>query len=133
MLRSILQFFRDIGHDMAVAVQWVFSPDSWRIILIVIANLAMLVALGYAAVVNYDYSREVFARCPSTRNIVFISEFFTFTFFCLFSLAGVGEMLNWVDAKRRGDPRRSLGSFLVYGTLAAACGTAALLLIIGCS
>ncbi len=133
MLRATLQFFRDVGHDVVEAARWFFSPDAWRIILIVLANIGMLAALGYVAIHNYDYSREVFARCPASKNLVFMSEFFAFTFFALFSLAAVGEMVNWVDAKRRGETPGRLTAFLVYGTLAAACGTLALLLIIRCS
>lgn len=133
MLRATLQFFRDIGHDVAEAIRWFFSPDAWRIIAIVLINIGMLAGLGYVAIHNYDYSREVFARCPGNKNLVFISEFFAFTFFALFSLAAVGEMVNWVDAKRRGEKSRPLTAFFVYGTLAAACGMTAMMLIIRCS
>ncbi|MBI2306172.1 MAG: hypothetical protein HYU78_02605 [Rhodocyclales bacterium] len=133
MLRATLQFIRDVGHDLVEVVRWFYSPYAWRIIVIVLANIAMLAALGYVAIHNYDYSREVFAHCPTNKNLVFISEFFAFTFFALFSLAAVGEMVNWVDAKRRGEQPGRLTVFFLYGTLAAACGTTALLLIIRCA
>ncbi|MBW7900273.1 MAG: hypothetical protein H3C26_02265 [Rhodocyclaceae bacterium] len=133
MLRATLQLIRDIGHDLGEAVRWFFSPDAWRIILIVLVNIGMLAALGYVAIDNYGYSREVFARCPTSKNLVFISEFFAFTFFALFSLAAVGEMVNWVDAKRRGEKPGRLTVFFAYGTLAAVCGTTALALLIRCS
>lgn len=132
-MKSLLQFILDVAHDLVEAVRWFFSPDAWRIILIVLANIGMLVALGYVAIHNYDYSREVFARCPTSKNLVFISEFFAFTFFGLFSLAAVGEMVNWVDAKRRGEQPGRLTVFFLYGTLAVACGTTALILLIRCS
>ncbi len=133
MLKSLFQFIGDVVHDLIEAVRWFFSPDAWRIILIVLANIGMLAALAYVAIHNYDYSREVFARCPTNKNLVFISEFFAFTFFALFSLATVGEMVNWVDTKRRGEEPGSLTAFLIYGTLAAGCGTTALILIIRCA
>lgn len=132
-MKSLLQFILDVGHDLVEAIRWFFSPDAWRIILIVLANIGMLVALGYVAIHNYDYSREVFARCPTSKNLVFISEFFAFTFFALFSLAAVGEMVNWVDTKRRGEQPGRLTVFFIYGTFATVCGTTALMLIIRCS
>jgi len=65
--------------------------------------------------------------------MIFIGEFFSFTFFALFSLATIGEVLNWVDAKRRREPPGTLTAFLIYGTLSSVCGTTALLLLIRCS
>jgi len=133
MLKAIFEFFQDIGHDLAEAIRWFFSPHAWRIILVVFANLCLLALLGYVAIENYGYSTEVFARCPSGKNLVFIGEFFSFAFFALFSLAAVGEVLNWVDAKRRGEPTGTLSAMFAYGTLGAACGTLALVLLVRCS
>lgn len=133
MLKSVLTFFRDVGNDLVETARWVFSPHAWRVLAIVLLNLGMLASLGYVAIHNYDYSREVFARCPGNKNLVFISEFFAFTFFALFSLAAVGEVLNWVDEKRKGLKTGKLTSMLIYSTLATGCGTLALSLILSCS
>lgn len=133
MFRATFQFLSDVGHDLVETVRWFFSPDAWRIIVIVLAAIGMLTALGYVAIDNYDYSREVFARCPANKNLIFIAEFFSFTFFALFSLAAVGEMVNWVDAKRRGEAPGRLTVFFTYGVLAIACGTTALMLLVGCA
>jgi hypothetical protein len=133
MFKATLQFFRDFGNDLVSAARWFFSPDAWRIVLVVVANLGILGALGYIAIHNYDYSREAFSRCPGNKNLVFISEFFAFTFFALFSLAAVGEVVNWVDAKRRRERPEKMTPLLIYVSLATACGTLALTLLISCS
>ncbi|MBK8523736.1 MAG: hypothetical protein IPL58_06200 [Betaproteobacteria bacterium] len=133
MLKATLQFFRDFGNDLVEAIRWFFSPDAWRIVLIVVANLGILAALGYVAIHNYDYSREAFSRCPGNKNLVFIGEFFAFTFFALFSLAAVGEVLNWVDAKRRSERPEKITALLIYVTLTTGCGALALTLLIRCS
>lgn len=133
MIRATFQLLRDVGHDLVETVRWIFSPDAWRILIIVLASIGMLVALGYVAIHNYDYSREVFARCPTNKNLIFIAEFFSFAFFALFSLTAVGEMVNWVDAKRRGEAPGRLTVFFTYSALAIACGTTALALIVRCA
>lgn len=133
MLKSVLTFFRDIGNDLVETARWFFSPHAWRVVAIVLVNLGILASLGYVAIHNYDYSREVFARCPGNKNLVFISEFFAFTFFALFSLAAVGEVLNWVDEKRKGQHAGKLTPMLIYSTLATGCGALALSLILTCS
>lgn len=133
MFKAALQLLTDLAHDLFEAVRWVFSPDAWRIILVVVASIGIVAALGYVAVTNHAYTREVFARCPGSRNLVFVAEFFTFTFFSLFSLAAVGEMMNWVDAKRRGDGPGSLNAFFAYAAIAVICGGTALGLLIRCA
>jgi hypothetical protein len=133
MLKSVALFFRDVANDLVEAARWFFSPHAWRVVAIVVVNLGMLATLGYVAIHNYDYSREVFARCSGNKNLVFITEFFAFTFFALFSLAAVGEVLNWVDNKRKGLPPTKLTALMLYGTLATACGVLALSLILRCS
>lgn len=133
LLKALFLFFRDVGNDLMEAVRWFFSPHAWRLVIVVVINLGMLASLAYVAIHNYDYSREVFARCPGNKNLVFISEFFAFTFFALFSLAAVGEVLNWVDQKRSGERPENLSTMLLYSTLATACGATALTLILTCS
>jgi hypothetical protein len=133
MFKATLQFFRDFGNDLVEAIRWFFSPDAWRIVLVVVANLGILAALGYVAINNYDYSREAFSRCSGNKNLIFIGEFFAFTFFALFSLAAVGEVLNWVDAKRRRERPEKITAMLIYVTLATGCGTLALTLLVRCS
>ena len=133
LLNGLICFFRDVGNDLVEAIRWFFSPHAWRVVIIVLVNLGMLASIAYVAIHNYDYSREVFARCPGNKNLVFISEFFAFTFFALFSLAAVGEVLNWVDEKRQGQKPGKITGMLIYSTLATACGTLALTLILRCS
>lgn len=133
MLKSIYLFFRDIGTDFVDAIRWFFSPHAWRLALIILFNLGFLATLMYVAIDNYGYSREVFARCPGNKNLVFISEFFSFTFFALFAVVTVGEVINWIDDKRSGQKPGSMVPMFIYSGLSLACGTAALLLILRCS
>jgi hypothetical protein len=133
MLKSIFLFIRDIGNDFVDAIRWFFSPHAWRLALIILFNLGFLAALMYVAIDNYGYSREVFARCPGNKNLVFISEFFSFTFFALFAVITVGEVINWIEEKRSGQKPGNMTAMLVYSTLSAGCGTVALLLILRCS
>lgn len=133
MLKATAQFFRDIGHDMAEAVRWVFSPHAWRIVLVVLANLGILTALGYLAISKYDYEKQPFARCYFVnKNLLFIIEFFAFCFFALFAMATIGEILNWVDEKKRSRRTPSIRALLLYATLSACCGAVALFMILGC-
>lgn len=129
----MLKFFGDIWSDIVDAVRWFFSPHAWRIASVVVLNLGILVALGYFAIQKYDYGREAFSRCPGSKNLIFISEFFAFTFFALFALATVGEILNWVDDKRSGRPTPKLTAMLSYGTLTGLCGAVALVLVVRCA
>ncbi len=133
MLKATFEFFRDIGHDIVDAFRWFFSPHAWRLALIVLFNMAFLATLMYVAVDRFGYARETFARCPGNKNLVFISEFFAFTFFALFAVATVGEVVNWVDEKRKGMTTPSMTAMLVYSALSTGCGSVALLLILRCS
>ena len=133
MFRASYELLRDIGHDLAEAVRWVFSPHAWRIILVVLLNFGILATLAYLAIAKYDYGKEAFARCYFVnKNLLFISEFFAFCFFCFFALATVGEILNWVDEKKHNRRTPSIGSLVTYGTLTAVCGGTALILIVMC-
>lgn len=129
----MISFFRDIGREFGDAARWLFSPHSWRLALIIGINLAFMALLMYAAISHFAYSRDSFARCPGNRNLLFIAEFFSFTFFALFAAATVGEVINSVDTRRRGLPSGSMTTMLIYSALTAACGTTALLLIMRCS
>lgn len=133
MFNAIARFFHDIGHDLAEAIRWFFSPDAWRIVAIVALSIGILVAVGYVGIESTSYSREAFSRCPTSKNLVFMAEFFSFTFFALFSLAAIGEMINWVDAKRKGEGSGRLTAFFIHGSLAAVCGITALTVLIRCS
>ncbi|MFO1346938.1 MAG: hypothetical protein U1E85_11650 [Rhodocyclaceae bacterium] len=133
MLKSTFEFFHDIGRDIIDAFKWFFSPHAWRLALIVLFNLAFLATLMYVAIDKFGYSRETFARCPGNKNLVFISEFFAFTFFALFAVATVGEVVNWVDEKRKGMKPPSMTAMMIYSVLSLGCGTVALLLILRCS
>lgn len=128
----MLKFLGEIWADVVDAVRWFFSPNAWRIVLVVLLNLGILVALAYFAIHNYDYSRTAFSRCPGNKNLLFIAEFFAFTFFALFALATVGEILNWVDEKRSSRRAPKLTALLAYGTLTGLCGVIALTLVIRC-
>lgn len=133
MFKATFQFFRDIWRDVVDAFRWFFSPHAWRVALIVIFNLGFLATLMYVAIDKFGYSSETFARCPGSKNLVFISEFFSFTFFALFAVATVGEVVNWVDEKRNGLQPGSMMPMVIYSALSLACGTTALLLIVSCS
>lgn len=133
MLKATFEFLRDIGHDIVDAFKWFFSPHAWRLALIVLFNLGFLATLMYVAIDRFGYSRETFARCPGNKNLIFVSEFFAFTFFALFAVATVGEVVNWVDEKRQGMKPPPMTAMLTYSALSLACGTVALLLILRCS
>jgi hypothetical protein len=133
MLKATFEFFRDVGHDVVDAFRWFFSPHAWRLALIVLFNLGFLALLMYAAIDTFGYSRETFARCPGNKNLIFVSEFFAFTFFALFSVATVGEVVNWVDEKRKGLKPPPMTAMMIYSALSLSCGTTALLLILRCS
>jgi len=133
MLKSTFDFFRDIGRDVIDAFKWFFSPHAWRLALIVFFNLAFLATLMYVAIDKFGYSRETFARCPGNKNLVFISEFFAFTFFALFAVATVGEVVNWVDEKRKGTKPPSMTARPLWLCSAALTVAVALLLILRCS
>lgn len=133
MLKATFEFFRDVGHDIVDAFRWFFSPHAWRLALIVFFNLGFLALLMYVAIDTFGYSRETFARCPGNKNLIFVSEFFAFTFFALFSVATVGEVVNWVDEKRKGMKPPPMTAMMIYSALSLGCGTTALLLILRCS
>lgn len=133
MLKATFEFFRDIGHDIVDAFKWFFSPHAWRLALIVVFNLGFLATLMYVAIDRFGYSRETFARCPGNKNLVFISEFFAFTFFALFAVATVGEVVNWVDEKRKNVKAPGMTTMMIYSALSGGCGTVALVLILRCS
>lgn len=133
MLKSTFQFFLDVGRDVVEAFRWFFSPHAWRIVLAVLVNMGVLGTLAYVAITKYDYGREAFSRCYFVnKNLLFISEFFAFSFFALFALATVGEILNWVDEKKNNRRAPSIGSLLGYATVAACCGGIALFLLVSC-
>lgn len=133
MLKATFEFLRDIGHDIVDAFKWFFSPHAWRLALIVLFNLGFLATLMYVAIDRFGYSRETFARCPGNKNLIFVSEFFAFTFFALFAVATVGEVVNWVDEKRQGMKPPPMTAMFTYSALSLSCGTVALLLIVRCS
>lgn len=133
MIRATFQFLCDIGRDVVDAFLWFFSPHAWRLALIVLLNLGFLAALMYVAIDKFGYSSETFARCPGNKNLVFISEFFSFTFFALFAVATVGEVVNWVDEKRKGFKPGSMTAMFIYSALSMGCGAVALLLLLQCS
>jgi len=133
MLKATFEFLRDIAHDIVDAFKWFFSPHAWRLALIVLFNLAFLATLMYVAIDKFGYSRETFARCPGSKNLVFVSEFFAFTFFALFSVATVGEVVNWVDEKRKGFKPPPMTAMLIYSAFSGTCGVTALILILRCS
>jgi hypothetical protein len=133
MLKATFELIRDMYRDVIDAFKWFFSPHAWRLALIVVFNLGFLAALMYVAIDTFGYSRETFSRCPGNKNLIFISEFFSFTFFGLFAVATVGEVINWVDEKRKGMKPPPMTAMLIYSALSLGCGTAALLLILRCS
>lgn len=133
MFRKTFEFFRDLGRDIVEAFRWFFSPHAWRVALIVFLNLGFLVTLMYVAIDRFTFTSDTFARCPGNRNLIFISEFFSFTFFALFAVATVGEVVNWVDDKRKGIKPQGMAPMAIYSMLSLACGTIALLLILRCS
>lgn len=133
MLKATFQFIRDVGHDVAEAFRWFFSPHAWRIVLVVLLNLGILGTLAYLAISKYDYGEQPFRRCYfANKNLLFIIEFFAFCFFALFAVATVGEILNWVDEKKYGRRQPSIRSLLTYAMLSAACGAVALAMIVSC-
>ncbi len=133
MLKATFEFFRDIAHDIVDAFKWFFSPHAWRLALIVVFYLGFLATLIYVALDKFGYSRETFARCPTSKNLVFIGEFFSFTFFSLFAVATVGELINWVDEKRKRRTPPPMTAMVVYSLLSTACGTVSLALLLRCS
>ena len=133
MLKSTFEFFHDIGRDIIDAFKWFFSPHAWRLALIVLFNLAFLATLMYVGIDTFGSSCETFAGWSGSKVLVFISGAFAFTFFALFAVATVGEVVNWVDEKRKGMKPPSMTAMMIYSVLSLGCGTVALLLILRCS